>query len=51
MPVDTDKTKPVLIHVNPKDWAEFRKLAGSRRASMRVRALIRRELAQAQRTS
>ena len=44
MPVDTDVTKPVLIHVNPKDWAEFKKLVGSRRASITLRQMIRARL-------
>lgn len=44
MPVDTDETKPVLIHVNPKDWAEFKRVVGSRNASITVRRLIRKEI-------
>lgn len=41
MPIDTPITKPVIIHVNPDDWAQFRKLVGSRRASYRLRCMIR----------
>ncbi len=49
MPVDTETTKPVLIHVNPQDWLEFKRLVGSRKASMRLRAMIRRDIARAKR--
>lgn len=41
VPADTKVTKPVLIHVNPQDWQEFRRLVGSRRASYRLRVFIR----------
>jgi hypothetical protein len=47
MPVDVDETTPVLIHVNPDDWEAFKKLAGRRRASMKLRAMIRKEIAAA----
>lgn len=45
MPVDCDRpTKPVLVHLDPDDWAEFKAIAGSRQASRRLRQLIRSEL-------
>jgi hypothetical protein len=44
MPVDTDETKPVLVHINPREWAEFKRLVGSRKASITVRRLIRAEI-------
>jgi hypothetical protein len=44
MPVDTERTVPVLVHIDPKDWAEFKKIAGRRKASMRLRQLIRTEI-------
>jgi hypothetical protein len=45
MPVDCVRpTKPVLVHVDPEEWSEFRKLVGSRMASRRIRALIRVEI-------
>ena len=47
MPVDTDRTISVLVHVNPDEWAQFKRLCGKRRASLRVRTLIRREIATA----
>lgn len=47
MPADTDRTVPVLIHVNPDDWAEFKRISGKRRASLKVRKLIRNEIKRA----
>jgi hypothetical protein len=47
MPTDTERTIPVLIHVNPDDWAEFKRISGKRRASMKVRKLIRNEIKRA----
>ena len=47
MPVDTKKTRPVLVHINPTDWAEFKRIVGSRRASLTVRKLIRAEIQRA----
>lgn len=45
MPVDCVRpTKPVLVHVDPEEWSEFKKLVGSRKASRRIRALIRVEI-------
>lgn len=45
MPVDCVRpTKPVLVHVDPVEWREFKKLVGSRMASRRIRALIRVEI-------
>lgn len=44
MPADTASTIPVLVHLNPDDWKKFKKLSGHRKASMRVRQLIRLEL-------
>lgn len=42
MPADTvRKTTPVLIHLDPVHWREFKKIAGSRKASMRLRAMMR----------
>jgi hypothetical protein len=43
---DTSNTRPVLIHVDKEDWETFKKIAGSRRASSRVRKLIREDLTQ-----
>lgn len=37
-------TKPVLVHVDPVEWERFKKLVGHRRASRRIRALIRFEI-------
>jgi len=48
MPADTPETKPVLIHVVPKDWAKFQALCGSRKVSKRIRAIVRRELRRAE---
>lgn len=44
MPVDTKRTVPVLVHIDPKDWAEFKQIAGSRKASFLLRQLIRTEI-------
>lgn len=44
MPVDTENTTPVLVHLDPNDWEAFKKLAGRRRASMKLRAMIRKEI-------
>jgi hypothetical protein len=38
------RMKPVLIHVDPDDWAEFQKLCGNYRVSKRIRKLVRQEL-------
>jgi hypothetical protein len=46
MPADTEKTKPVLVHLDPDDWEAFKKLVGKRQASMAVRRMIRSELRQ-----
>lgn len=47
MPKDTPVTKPVLVHLNPRDWEQFKELCGSGKASRRIRAIIRRELKKA----
>jgi len=47
MPADTRETKPVLIHVNPDDWALFQELCGRRKVSMTIRRMVRRELKKA----
>lgn len=45
MPADTVRpTKPVLIHVDPVEWAEFKRLVGRRKASLRIRAMVRVEI-------
>jgi hypothetical protein len=51
VPTDTETTIPVLIHVNPDDWAEFKRISGNRRASMKMRRLIRNELKRAKRAA
>lgn len=47
MPADVEVTKPVLIHVDPGDWAEFQKLCGKRRVSLKIRKIVREELKKA----
>lgn len=46
MPVDVQFTQPVLVHLDPDDYEEFKKLCGNRRVSMKIRAMIRSELKQ-----
>jgi hypothetical protein len=36
--------KPVLLHMDPKDWEAFRELYLSGERSARVRELIRKEI-------
>ena len=47
MPKDTPVTKPVLIHVDPDDWEQFKLLCGNYKVSRRIRAIVRRELRKA----
>lgn len=45
MPMDCVRpTKPVLVHLDPVEWKEFQRLVGRRKASRRIRALIRTEI-------
>jgi hypothetical protein len=46
MPADSRDTVPVLIHVDRKEWLEFRKRVGYRKASQAVRKLVRQDNAQ-----
>lgn len=41
---DTSNIVPVLVHMDRKDWEQFKLLAGKRRASARLRAMVKREL-------
>lgn len=45
---DNEKLK-VLVNMNRSDWREFQKLAGTYRASLVLRKLVRRELDRAAR--
>jgi hypothetical protein len=47
MPVDTDQTTPVLVHLNPDDWRAFKRLKGSRKASKALRSMIGEQLVSA----
>lgn len=51
MPKDAPVTKPVLIHVDPKDWEAFKQLCGNYKVSRRIRAIVRRELKKARVTA
>jgi hypothetical protein len=41
---DTSNIVPVLVHMDRKDWEAFKKLAGKRRASSRLRRMVKAEL-------
>lgn len=40
MPIDVERTVPVLVHLDPKEWERFKGIAGRRRASYRLRRLM-----------
>lgn len=44
MPHDTPVTRPVLIHVDPRDWKLFQQLCGNYKVSQRIRQMVREEL-------
>lgn len=41
---DTSNIVPVLVHMDRGDWEQFKLLAGKRKASMRLRRMVREEL-------
>jgi hypothetical protein len=41
------RMKPVLIHVDPKDWPEFQRLCGRRMISKVLRRMVKEELGKA----
>jgi hypothetical protein len=41
---DTSNIVPVLVHMDREDWERFKILAGPRKASSRLRKMVKREL-------
>lgn len=44
MPTDSKDTVPVLVHMDRKDWEKFKEVTGKRKASQRLRHLVRADL-------